>query len=91
MIFEGQTDKLKDKLTTIMYNYSDNLEFEKALKTKKQIEGIDVLTQSQKMIDPDSSINRDVIAFARNDVFTCVQLFQMRSGKLIILIKTTLS
>ncbi len=83
MIFEGQTDQLKDILKSIMLTYSDNLEFEKALKVKKQIEGIDILTQSQKMIDPDSSINRDAIAIAQNEKFTCVHLFQMRSGKLI--------
>ncbi len=83
MIFEGQTDELKTKLNTIMLKYSNNLEFEKALKIKLQIEGIDKLIQSQKMIEADSSINRDVISYAKNDIYTCVQLFQMRSGKLI--------
>ncbi len=83
MVFEGRTDDLISELNKSMLKYSEVMEYEKALKIKNQIKAIFSLTQSQKMIDPDSSINRDVIAFASNKTFTCVQLFQMRSGKLI--------
>ncbi len=83
MVFQGRTDQLKDILYSKMMSYSSNLEFEKAQNIKEQINSLDKLSNSQKITDPDSSINRDIIASARNQSITCVQLFQIRSGKII--------
>jgi len=41
------------------------------------------LYESQKMIIPDSSICRDIIALASEENISSIQIFQMRSGKLI--------
>ncbi len=83
MIFEGRTDHLKNILKQKMIEFSDLLQYENALHVRNQISQLEALCQSQKMIDPDSSVNRDVIAFASNQEMTCIQLFQMRSGKLL--------
>ncbi len=83
MVFQGRTEELNSILHSRMLSYSSQLEYEKANEIKLQIEGLNKLKESQKITDPDSSINRDVIAFASNKIITCVQLFQIRSGKII--------
>ncbi len=83
MIFQGRTEELNSILHSRMLAYSSKLEYEKANEVKLQIEGLNKLNESQKITDPDSSINRDIIAFASNEIITCVQLFQIRSGKII--------
>ena len=83
MVFQGRTDELNSILFSRMLSYSSKLEYEKANEIKLQIEGLNKLNESQKITDPDSSINRDIIAFANNNIITCVQLFQIRSGKII--------
>ncbi|KGG15277.1 MULTISPECIES: excinuclease ABC subunit UvrC [unclassified Prochlorococcus] len=90
MIFQGRTKELKDILLEKMYKHSELLEYEKSLFIKKQIEAINKITESQKMIDPDSLVNRDVIALYGNDSINCIQLFQIRSGKIIGRIAYTL-
>ncbi len=83
MVFQGRTEELNSILHSRMLSYSSKLEYEKANEIKLQIEGLNKLSESQKITDPDSSINRDIIAFASNEIITCVQLFQIRSGKII--------
>ncbi len=83
MVFQGRTDELNSILHSRMLSYSSELEYEKANEIKHQIEGLNKLLDSQKITDPDSSINRDILAFASNEIITCVQLFQIRSGKII--------
>ena len=59
------------------------MEYVNAQIVKEQIIGIERLTESQKMINTDSSIHRDLISYAMNEEFVSVQIFQMRAGKLI--------
>ena len=59
------------------------MEYELASKVRDQIKGLDLIGQSQKMTMPDSSISRDILAVAVNNKTACIQLFQMRSGKLV--------
>ncbi len=90
MIFQGRTEELRKILEDKMYSFSDKLEYEKANIIKQQLEGISKLTYSQKITDPDSTINRDVIASASNATITCFQIFQIRSGKLVARLGYTL-
>ena len=83
MVFQGRTDELKKLLTTMMFEYSKKEEFELAAKTRDQIKGLDTLLSQQKMISCDSNINRDIFGLAFNDEIVCIQLFQMRAGKLV--------
>ena len=83
MIFQGRTDELRILLEIQMISFSESLKFEEAGSVRDQLKGIDRLYESQKMIIPDSSVCRDIIAMASEENISSVQIFQMRSGKLI--------
>ena len=83
MIYQGRTDELRILLEKQMISFSESLKFEEAGSVRDQLKGIDRLYESQKMIIPDSSVCRDIIAMASEENISSVQIFQMRSGKLI--------
>ena len=83
MIFQGRTDELRILLEKQMISFSESLKYEEAGSVRDQLKGIDRLYESQKMIIPDSSVCRDIIAMASEENISSVQIFQMRSGKLI--------
>ena len=83
MIFEGRNDDLISILEEKMNLFSKELEYENAAKIRDQISGIKLLTESQKISIPDSSVNRDVFGIATKNNISCIQIFQMRAGKLI--------
>ncbi len=83
LIFQGRSDQLKNILIDKMNNYSENLEYELALKIRDQIKGLDHITDGQKMTLTDSSVSRDIIAMSSKKDISSIQLFQMRSGKLV--------
>ena len=83
MIFQGRTDELRILLEKQMISFSESLKFEEAGSVRDQLKGIDRLYESQKMIIPDSSVCRDIIAMSSEENISSVQIFQMRSGKLI--------
>ena len=83
MIFQGRTDELRILLEKQMISFSESLKFEEAGSVRDQLKGIDRLYETQKMIIPDSSVCRDIIAMASEENISSVQIFQMRSGKLI--------
>ena len=83
MIFQGRNEDLIRILETKMSKFSDELEFEKAGKIRDQINGLKLLTESQKISIPDSSINRDIFGIVSENNIASIQIFQMRSGKLI--------
>ena len=83
MIFQGRNDDLIKILENKMSFYSNELEYERAAKLRDQINGIKLLTESQKISIPDSSINRDIFGIVSEKNISSIQIFQMRSGKLI--------
>jgi len=83
MIFQGRTEELRLLLEKQMHSFSESLKFEQAGSVRDQLKGIDRLYESQKMIIPDSSVCRDIIALASEENISSIQIFQMRSGKLI--------
>lgn len=83
LIFQGRIDELLQELTAKMTNCAENLEFEKATKYRDQIRSLTQLFTTQKVALPDDTISRDAIALAQDDKHTCIQLFQIRAGKLI--------
>ncbi|MDC3036805.1 excinuclease ABC subunit UvrC [Prochlorococcus sp. AH-716-O22] len=83
MIFQGRNDDLEVVLERKMNQYSNDLEFENAAKVRDQISGLKLLTESQKISIPDSSINRDIFGIVSENNISSIQIFQMRSGKLI--------
>ena len=83
MIFQGRNDDLEVFLERKMNQYSNDLEFENAAKIRDQILGLKLVTESQKISIPDSSINRDIFGIVSENNISSIQIFQMRSGKLI--------
>jgi excinuclease ABC subunit C len=61
---------------------SDQLQFERAASLRDQVNAIEKVVEKQKVISSDY-IDSDVIAMARSNGEACVQVFFIRSGKLI--------
>ncbi len=83
MIFQGRNDDLEIFLQKKMRQFSNDLDYENAAKIRDQISGLKLLTESQKISIPDSSINRDIFGIVSEKNVASIQIFQMRSGKLI--------
>lgn len=83
MIFQGRTEELVDLLTPQMEQAAESLNFEQAARIRDQIKGLQHLGANQKVASPDSSISRDAIALASDDHHACIQLFQVRAGRLV--------
>jgi excinuclease ABC subunit C len=83
MIFQGRTRELEEALTTQMEKAAEDLNFEYAARLRDQINGLKSLSADQKVALPDDTISRDAIALAADDHHACVQLFQIRAGRLV--------
>jgi len=83
MIFQGRNEDLVKLLEKKMLFFSNELQFENAAKIRDQIEGLKLLTESQKISIPDSSINRDIFGIVSKNNISSIQIFQMRAGKLV--------
>ena len=83
MVFQGRTDELVNTLKTQMNQAAENLEFEKAAQLRDRIIALQSLNAEQKVSLPDDTISRDAIALAADNKHCCIQLFQIRAGKLV--------
>ncbi len=83
MVFQGRTDELVNTLKTQMNQAAENLEFEKAAQLRDRIIALQSLNADQKVSLPDDTISRDAIALAADNKHCCIQLFQIRAGKLV--------
>jgi excinuclease ABC subunit C len=79
---EGRTGPIVDRLRSEMEKAAEELRFEQAAYRRDQINAIDKVVERQKVISSDDK-DSDVIAVARADGEACVQIFFIRSGKLI--------
>ncbi len=83
MIFQGRSSELVDTLTQLMGTAAEELNFEYAARLRDQIQGLQNLGAHQKVALPDDTVSRDAIALAADDVHACIQLFQIRAGRLV--------
>ena len=83
MIFQGRTQELEETLTAQMEQAAEALNFEYAARLRDQIAGLKNLGAEQKVSLPDDTVSRDAIALAADDQHACVQLFQIRAGRLV--------
>ncbi len=79
---EGRTDPVIKRLEHEMQQASESLNYEKAAVIRDQIQSIGRVVERQKIIT-DEQKDTDIIAMAREDGEACVQIFFVRSGKLI--------
>jgi excinuclease ABC subunit C len=83
MIFQGRTGELIENLTAQMGRAAENLEFELAGLIRDRIHNLTALNADQKVSLPNDTVSRDAIALAADQKTACVQLFQIRAGKLV--------
>ena len=83
MIFQGRSDELESTIATQMAKAVERLDFEKAAQLRDQIKALQNLTADQKVSLPDDTVSRDAIALAVDEKHCCIQLFQIRAGKLV--------
>ena len=83
MIFQGRTQELEDILAAQMEKAAEELNFEYAARLRDQIRGIQTLGADQKVSLSDDTVSRDAIALMADDHHACVQLFQIRAGRLV--------
>ena len=81
-ILSGRDKRLKEQLKVEMKEAAKKLAFEKAAKLRDQIKGIEHIVTKQKIIQTNQQ-DSDVIAIARDNDLACVQVFNIREGKLI--------
>ena len=79
---EGRTSEIVARLQTEMEHAAEELHFEKAATLRDQIQSIERVVEKQKVISSEQ-VDSDVVAMARADNEACVQVFFIRSGKLI--------
>ncbi len=83
MVFQGRTGELIDMLTQTMEQAAEALNFELAAKIRDQIKGLNALSADQKVALPDDTVSRDAIALSADANQACIQLFQIRAGRLV--------
>lgn len=83
MIFQGRSDELVTTISFQMEKAVERLDFEKAAQLRDQIRALRNLNADQKVSLPDDTVSRDAIALAADEKHCCIQLFQIRAGKLV--------
>lgn len=83
MIFQGRTSELVETLNEQMEQAAELLNFEHAARLRDQIAGLTSLNAGQKVTLTDDTISRDAIALMSDDHHACIQLFQIRAGRLV--------
>jgi excinuclease ABC subunit C len=83
MVFQGRSEELVSVLQSQMEKAAEDLNFEQAARCRDQIKALNALTAEQKVSLPDDTISRDAIALAADNQHCCIQLFQIRAGRLV--------
>lgn len=78
----GRTDPIVSRMRLEMTRAAEELQYEHAATLRDQIRAIENVVERQKVVSSDY-VDSDVIALAREDGDACVQVFFVRSGKLI--------
>ncbi|NES70478.1 MAG: excinuclease ABC subunit UvrC, partial [Okeania sp. SIO2D1] len=83
MVFQGRTGELVDMLTQQMEKAAEELNFEQAACFRDRLQALRQLHAGQKVSLPDDTVSRDAIALAPDEEHACIQLFQIRAGRLV--------
>jgi excinuclease ABC subunit C len=82
LFLEGKTEQIQEQLKDQMRAAAERLDFERAAFIRDQITAVQRVVERQRVVTR-ARADEDVIAFAREDGDTCVQVFFVRGGKLI--------
>lgn len=79
---DGGHETMRRQLTEKMMQAAENMEFERAKELRDLIRSIEAVMEKQKVTFNDT-VDRDIIGFAVEKGWMCVQVFYMRQGKMI--------
>lgn len=79
---EGRHKEVVDSLKKQMKVAAEDLQFERAARLRDQVRAIQRTMEKQRIVSK-SSTDQDVIALARKEGETCVQVFFVRQGRMI--------
>jgi excinuclease ABC subunit C len=80
---EGHSEAIVTRLQQDMEKAAGEMRFEKAAALRDQLKAIQSIIERQKVVFASDYADSDVLAMARADGEACVQIFFIRSGKLI--------
>jgi excinuclease ABC subunit C len=80
---EGHSEAILERLQNTMQQAAEELQFERAAALRDQLQAVQHIVERQKVVFPSNYVDSDVVALARSDGDACVQVFFIRSGKLI--------
>ncbi|MDF2700519.1 MAG: Excinuclease subunit [Haloplasmataceae bacterium] len=81
-ILKGNAGDIIEELTVKMHGYAENLQFEKAKEYKDMIDYLQKTIEKQKIIMNDF-LDRDIFGYFYKNGYLSIQVFYVRSGKLI--------
>jgi len=78
----GRYEQVVDELREKMDEAAENLVFERAAYYRDQIRTIEKIMERQRVFGA-NSLDADMVAFARDNGHTCVQIFFVRGGRMV--------
>lgn len=82
MFLEGRHDELTRELRERMHAAARDMRFELAAVYRDQLHAIDKVRESQRVVDVDTSVTRDVIGLYREGDLVEIAVLHVRSGRL---------
>jgi excinuclease ABC subunit C len=79
---EGRSEQVIVDLRMRMERAAENMQFERAAELRDQLRALETIVQKQRIVSGVTS-DQDVIAFARDEGETCVEVLFIRGGKLL--------
>lgn len=81
MFLEGRTEYVEKSLEQRMLQAADKLEFEQAGRLRDQLLAVQKISEKQRIVTGVG--DQDAIGMARSGIGVCVQIFYVRSGKMV--------
>ncbi len=78
----GNHEIVTNRIKTKMQEFSNKMEYEKALEYKEMLDNINITLEKQK-VEVNDNLNRDVIGYYTNKNYLSVQILFIRGGKLL--------
>lgn len=82
LFLEGRHDRLVPGLEKKMNEAATRLDFERAARLRDQIQAMEKVIERQKIVTS-ADVDQDVLGLALADTLACVQVFFVRSGKVV--------
>ena len=81
LFLEGRTDEVERQLTVRMQAAAADLQFELAARLRDQLQAVRRVAEKQRIVT--GSGDQDAVGLARSELGVCVQIFFIRSGKMV--------